>query len=141
MRNVLAAVFDSTKNEIPLPKKIKRTKKGSFTRDPVHYRRVEKLLSNLRAQCYQRKEVCDLDLDYLLNELVVPQVCPVLNTALDWSSPNNKAYLDRLDRDKGFVKGNVRWISARALKIKGDANLTEIEAVARYMRGSNAYSQ
>jgi len=47
------------------------------------------------------------------------------------SSPS----LDRIDNTKGYVKGNVAVICYRANWLKNNANVKEIEAILRYMKG------
>ncbi len=41
--------------------------------------------------------------------------------------------LIRLVPSKGYVKGNVRWISRRANRIKSDASIDEIKKILKYM--------
>ena len=69
-------------------------------------------------------------------DLAVPALCPILHTPLvvgvgkpTAASPS----VDRVDNTKGYIPGNVRVISARANKIKNDANLAELRAIVRYM--------
>lgn len=64
----------------------------------------------------------------------IPAVCPVLGIAL---APNGKAgpaegspSLDRIRPDLGYVAGNVRVISHRANRIRGNATAAELLRVA-----------
>ena len=59
--------------------------------------------------------------------LPVPDTCPVLGIPMDQPS------LDRIDNSKGYVKGNVAVISDRANRLKRDATLDEVQALARWM--------
>ncbi|WKV17107.1 hypothetical protein [Salmonella phage PKM.Hi.22.6] len=43
------------------------------------------------------------------------------------------AHLDRLDPNKGYVRGNVTWLSGRANRIKYDASLTELRLLVSWM--------
>ena len=45
----------------------------------------------------------------------------------------NSAHLDRFDPHKGYVKGNVAWISGRANRIKYDASLEELKQIVNWM--------
>lgn len=47
------------------------------------------------------------------------------------------AELDRLIPDKGYVKGNVHWISRRANRIKSDATVEELEKIISYMKDND----
>lgn len=81
----------------------------------------------------------DLDEEYLKSIWV--DVCPVLGFPLINGShligndrPDNLAELDRLIPAKGYIKGNVRWISRRANRIKSDASVEELEKIVAYMK-------
>lgn len=81
----------------------------------------------------------DLDEEYLKSIWV--DVFPVLGFPLINGShligndrPNNLAELDRLIPAKGYIKGNVRWISRRANKVKSDASGEELEKIIAYMK-------
>lgn len=45
----------------------------------------------------------------------------------------HKAELDRLVPSKGYIKGNVRWISSRAKRLKSDASIDELKKILKYM--------
>ncbi len=75
----------------------------------------------------------NLDVDYLAS--IWTGVCPITNTPIrfGFGEPNiqdaERASLDRFDSTKGYVKGNVRYISFRANKIKTDATFEEFEQI------------
>lgn len=73
-----------------------------------------------------------------LEDVVIPEICPVLGIDLiagveKWapSSPS----LDRINHALGYIKGNVRVISWRANNLKRDGTAEEFERIAAYMRG------
>lgn len=74
-------------------------------------------------------------------ELSIPSVCPVFNTPLIWTDniTDDTPSLDRLIPDRGYVKDNVEFISYKANRIKSNANLAEIEAVALWLRNKNIF--
>ena len=74
------------------------------------------------------------DIFYLLNDATH---CPVLNIPLQrrpgrGGSPDTPS-LDRVEPELGYVQGNVRVISWRANKLKGDATLEELRALVAYV--------
>jgi hypothetical protein len=84
-----------------------------------------------------------LGFDLELSDVLIPDKCPLLGIALDpgaakWAP--NLPSLDRLDNDKGYVKGNVWIISWRANDLKSDASFAELEAVVEGWRKARARS-
>ena len=71
-----------------------------------------------------------------VEDIVVPEVCPVLGIPLYTSRgkarPNSPS-LDRIRNEKGYVPGNVRVISYRANLIKNNATAEELRGVLRYI--------
>lgn len=83
----------------------------------------------------------DLDQEYL--ESIWTGVCPVYGTpVIDGSKlegnerPDNLAELDRLLPEKGYVKGNVRWISRKANRLKSNATIEDLEKILAYMKAN-----
>lgn len=80
------------------------------------------------------------DLDFNLDEEYLRSiwiaVCPILGLTLKRvpgkrdSSPS----VDRIDSERGYIKGNVQIISTRANRIKNDATVEELEQIAAYLR-------
>lgn len=78
--------------------------------------------------------VLSRDFDIDASDIVIPEFCPVLGIKLN---PRNRGVgyhpdspsVDRIDNDKGYVKGNVRIISARANLLKNDATIEELTLV------------
>jgi hypothetical protein len=77
-----------------------------------------------------------IELDEVLKN--IPDICPVLGIELSWGERKGKGddsspSLDKFDPKLGYISGNVYWISFRANKIKQDATLDEVKAVAKWM--------
>ncbi len=67
-----------------------------------------------------------------LSDISIPEVCPVLGTALylgTLSDKDNSPSLDRINPAVGYEPGNVWVISYRANRIKNDATLAELKAI------------
>ncbi|CBV65221.1 hypothetical phage protein, partial [Salmonella phage Vi06] len=87
-----------------------------------------------------------LDAEYL--ESIWTGVCPILGLALNvpmrdakGSGSLNTAHLDRFDPKKGYIKGNVTWVSGRANRIKYDATLEELKSLVSWMEGATTISK
>lgn len=84
-----------------------------------------------------RSKLKQIDFNLELNDIIIPEVCPVLGIKLaisEQTKSDNSPSLDRIDNAKGYVKGNVQVISWRANHIKTDATLSELEKVVAYVK-------
>ena len=85
-----------------------------------------------RVKSRAKKDGTEFNLD--LSDIVVPTHCPVLGLELGLVNQGsgyhtNSPSLDRIDPTKGYTKGNVRVISARANLLKSDATAHELRLV------------
>lgn len=77
-----------------------------------------------------------LDFDITVEDIAIPEVCPVLGIPLiiadkDCMSPNSPS-LDKIHNELGYVKGNIIVVSLRANIIKGDATIEELRKVSNF---------
>lgn len=89
-----------------------------------------RLLYSAQSSAKQRECECSITLE----DIVIPDVCPVLGIPLDRSAERlapNKPSIDRIDNAKGYVPGNVQVISWRANRLKADASLEELVALGK----------
>ncbi len=95
----------------------------------------------MAASCRKRAKYlfvdCDIDSKYIRE--LMPEFCPILNVRLKYGggdkSPHS-ASLDRIDSSKGYIKGNVQIISARANMMKSDADAQEMLMFAEWVMRS-----
>lgn len=77
-----------------------------------------------------------------VDDIVIPERCPVLGMPLIIGLPRgsmlrdipNSPSLDRIDNRLGYVPGNIIVVSYRANRIKCDATVAELQAVADFYR-------
>jgi hypothetical protein len=76
--------------------------------------------------------------DLTLQDIVIPEVCPVLGSPMCWgdSITEHTPSLDRVVPDLGYVSGNVNIISFRANRLKNNATKEEVEALLAYITGN-----
>jgi hypothetical protein len=77
-----------------------------------------------------------LEFDLSEDDLVIPEFCPILGIPIyvgEGQGPNSPS-LDRIDNDKGYVKGNVHVVSWRANDLKANASLDELEKLVRFLK-------
>ena len=109
---------------------------------PSDYQRAQPFkykCTNVKRKCVLGDIPFDLDPQYL--EDIWTGVCPIFSTRL------NKPYhsrsvdrvskhtcsLDRIVPDKGYVKGNVEWVSNLANSIKQAATADDLYRVANHV--------
>jgi hypothetical protein len=88
-----------------------------------------------------RAKKSGLAFDLTVDDIVVPEECPVLGIKIELGAVGAKANapsVDRFDNTKGYVKGNIRIISKRVNSLKSDATVAELKAVLAYMEGRAA---
>ena len=76
----------------------------------------------------------NLTKEYLESIYPTDGMCPLLNIALNWHSPSkhdSTPSLDRIDNNKGYIKGNVQWVSWRANLLKNNATPEELLMLAQ----------
>nr|DAV12594.1 MAG TPA: restriction endonuclease [Caudoviricetes sp.] len=92
-----------------------------------------RLLKNAKV----RATALGLAFDLTLEDITLPEVCPVLGIEIVFGrgqvQPGSPT-VDRVVPEKGYVRGNVCVISHRANQIKSNGTIAEHEAVLRYMR-------
>jgi hypothetical protein len=89
-------------------------------------------LNNIRSRCKKRGIPFNLTLD----DLVIPEFCPVLGIELvkrQGKFADDSPSVDRIVPALGYVKGNVRVISYRANRIKCHATLDELKLIVDYI--------
>lgn len=72
-----------------------------------------------------------------LEDIIIPQVCPVFGLPLcvgTQEEHDNGPSLDRKNPKKGYIPNNVWVISYRANRVKNDATLEELEALVSAMK-------
>jgi len=94
---------------------------------------------SLYLSARNRAQRFKLDFDLSPEDIIIPDVCPVLGINIlpkQGKRTNNTHSLDRIDNSRGYVKGNVAVISWRANRLKADASLAELEKLTEYVRKS-----
>lgn len=67
-----------------------------------------------------------------LDDLHIPEFCPVLGVPLKVGTGDNAPSLDRLKPELGYVPGNVIVVSHKANRLRSNATLAELAAVAAW---------
>jgi hypothetical protein len=92
---------------------------------------------SLLEAAQNRARTKSLPIDITLDDIIVPDVCPVLMIPLQKSitgraNPNSPS-LDRIIPQLGYVKGNIQVISNKANSMKNNATIEELIKFANWI--------
>lgn len=82
----------------------------------------------------QRAKKNGREFSITVDDIIIPEFCPVLNIPLKKYDNKSAPSLDRIVNSKGYIKGNVRVISRRANSLKGDMSVDDIERLLAYAK-------
>jgi len=91
------------------------------------------LLSGAKRRAKQK----GLEFNITHEDIQIPDTCPVLGIPIIRGvgrQTDNSPSIDRIDNSKGYIKGNVRVVSWRINQRKSDMSVTEILALADYIK-------
>ncbi len=104
-------------------------------------KRIQAIQTNKPRYCRENGLDCDIQgldgLKYLQSIFPKDYMCPVFGTKMKWNAVphlGDSPSLDRLDPTKGYVRGNLTWISGRANTMKHNANLEEVEKLYKWLK-------
>lgn len=86
------------------------------------------MLKNARSRAKAQQVPFNLNLD----DIVVPEFCPILGVKLEIGTRHGPS-LDKINPEKGYVKGNIQVISAKANAMKSDATSEELKKFAEWV--------
>lgn len=106
------------------------------SRDPLG-----QMLRSIKA----RAKAMGLEFSLARSDVVIPEFCPVLGIRIYFARGRGhglaerdcRPSVDRIDNAKGYTPNNIVVVSYRANRLKSDATLAELEAVAGFYRGIN----
>jgi hypothetical protein len=82
------------------------------------------------------KKGLEFNLD--VSDIIIPETCPIYDIKLEFSitgnTKHNSPSIDRVDNNKGYIKGNVRIISYIANSRKGNITLEQAKNLYLYMK-------
>lgn len=107
-----------------------------------HYRNHPE--SRMLMAAKQRAKNQCLEFNLTIDDIVIPDKCPLLEVPFVAGEKGNYEYtpsLDRIDPNKGYVKGNVWVITKRANTMKNNATRAELlkfaDNIYKYFRDND----
>jgi hypothetical protein len=94
---------------------------------------------SLCVSAKNRARIQKVPFDLVPEDIIIPEVCPVFGITLKISEgkrTDNSPSLDKIIKEKGYVKGNISIISWRANRLKSDASREELEKLLEYVKNT-----
>ena len=104
-----------------------------FRKNYSEQRRAEFLRrykKNMIAQAKRRAINKGLEFSITEDDIIIPDICPILEVPIIIGTKGNYEYspsLDRIDNTLGYIKGNVQVISKKANSMKNSASYKELK--------------
>ena len=80
----------------------------------------------LYIRARKRAENSNLDFSLVVEDIVIPSVCPYLGVPLVLNGGDTSPSIDRIDNTKGYSKDNIEIISFKANRMKNTASVQEL---------------
>lgn len=115
-------------------------RKANWYRNKEATKPIEEKLKETLARVKNRAKLKAVPFNLTLEDLenAYTLTCPILGIELNWYNPRNEGgraedtpALDRIDPKKGYVKGNVAFISTLANMMKSSASRKQIEVFCK----------
>lgn len=94
---------------------------------------------NLWYKAKERAKDRGLEFDIEVSDITIPGLCPVFGIPIflgDGKVCDNSPSLDRINPDKGYVKGNISVISYKANRCKSDLSKEDLINLLKYINSS-----
>lgn len=91
------------------------------------------MLHRLKASAKRQHRKFNLTVE----DIIIPDVCPILGIKIKKAGKRTgrSPSCDRLDPSKGYIKGNVRFISNDANRMKQNNTLETFQKFIQYLKG------
>lgn len=99
----------------------------------LSYQKTEPALKLFR-QAKQRSDRKLIDFNIDVSDIIIPEVCPLLNVPFIIGTNYDYEYthsIDRIDTTRGYVKGNVWVVSKKANSMKNSGTIQELLIFAK----------
>lgn len=91
---------------------------------------------NILHRAKTRSVRFNLEFNLELSDIIIPEICPIFKVPFIVGDVNLTPSIDRIDPNKGYIKGNIMIISNKANRIKSNGTPEEIMQVAKFLSGS-----
>jgi hypothetical protein len=116
-----------------------KNKETLFKNKKIYDRENPKKIMLISAKGRAKKN--GLEFNLVESDIVIPKYCPIFPEMELYKSDGKVSYnsptLDRIDNNKGYVKGNIGVISHKANSIKRDGTVELFKRLIEYIESSS----
>ena len=94
---------------------------------------LDNIESELLSKARYRAKRDNKEFNLVKEDIIIPDVCPVLGITIDKESSLYAPSVDRVDNSRGYTKDNIIVISKRANRLKSDMTLEELKQIIAYI--------
>lgn len=105
--------------------------------------RIETPQKHMLTAAKKRAKEQGMTFDLIVEDLIVPEICPILGIPLstgNFTKEKQSPSLDRLDNSKGYTKENSWVISSLSNTMKSDASFEELILFAKWIVGESIFT-
>jgi hypothetical protein len=103
--------------------------------DTYFTHRIRGSVTKAKERATQRKVKYEINYAYMISIFPKDMICPVLGIKMSWVGERDTTpSIDKIFPNKGYVEGNVVWVSTRANRLKQDATPEEMMKVAKWLK-------
>lgn len=120
--------------------RLKPEKYQEYLQSKKDYRSINRQ-RYLFLACRNRAKIENLPFDLEINDIIIPDICPILETKIIYKESKTNLFspsVDKIIPELGYVKGNIRVISRKANMMKLNASKEELlifsKNIINYMR-------
>lgn len=102
-------------------------------KDKLSVQKRESFIRNIEQAIWRRAKLrakkCNLEFNIDPQDIIIPDLCPILEVPIECGTKDDYEYspsLDRIDNSKGYIKGNIWIISKKANSMKNSATPDEL---------------
>jgi len=104
----------------------------------IYKRKTENRLLTLARHRAKKK---NLDFNLEVTDIIIPDYCPILGIKLQKNrgskgANDNSPSVDRIDNNRGYVKGNIKIISYKANTMKSSSSTGDLKKMIDYIENN-----
>lgn len=97
--------------------------------------RIRNSVNKAKARAKRKQVAYKINDVYMISIFPKDMICPVLGIEMAWEGERDRTpSIDKIIPNRGYVEGNVIWVSTRANRIKQDATPEEMMKIAKWLK-------